>query len=182
MTSRRSRRRPSRTGSRCAPRPSSRASTWRPCSGRRSARWRCRGETTGASGDVVRPMMITGRVPLLLLLAVVAVVLRPEASTVWLWLLVVVVLTGVDLLLAPATGQVGVERLPVGRVRAGQETVSAVRLENLARRRLHLEVRDAWQPSAGARDNRHRLRLGAGERTLLRTALRPVRRGELHAF
>src|SRR4051794_12706762 len=127
-------------------------------------------------------MTITGRVPLLLLLAVVAVLLRPEASTVWLWLLVVLVVTGVDLLLAPATGQVGVERLPVGRVRAGQETVSAVRLENLARRRLHLEVRDAWQPSAGARDNRHRLRLGDGERTLLRTPLRPVRRGELHAF
>src|SRR3954451_5653588 len=141
MTSRRSRRRPSRTGSRCAPRPSSRASTWRACSGRRSARWRCPGETTGPSGDVVRPMTITGRVPLLLLLAVVAVVLRPEASTVWLWLLVVLLLVAADLLLAPATREVAVERLPVGRVRAGHPTVSTVALENAGRRRAHLEVR-----------------------------------------
>jgi len=127
-------------------------------------------------------MAITGRVPLLLLLGVVAVVLRPEASTVWLWLLVVLVLVGADLLLAPATQLVGVERRPVGRVRAGQETVSVVALENLAQRRVHLEVRDAWQPSAGARDNRHRVRLAAGGRTVLETTLRPVRRGELHAF
>jgi len=127
-------------------------------------------------------MTITGRVPLLLLLGVVAVVLRPEASTVWLWLLVVLVLVGADLLLAPATRLVAVERLPVGRVRAGQETVSVVALENHAERRVHLEVRDAWQPSAGARDNRHRVRLGAGGKTLLETMLRPVRRGELHAF
>jgi len=127
-------------------------------------------------------MTITGRVPLLLLLGVVAVVLRPEASTVWLWLLVVLVLVGADLLLAPATQLVGVERRPVGRVRAGQETVSVVALENLAQRRVHLEVRDAWQPSAGARDNRHRVRLAAGGRTVLETTLRPVRRGELHAF
>jgi uncharacterized protein (DUF58 family) len=127
-------------------------------------------------------MTITGRVPLLLLLGVVAVVLRPEASTVWLWLLVVLVLVGADLLLAPSTQQVGVERRPVGRVRAGQATVSVVALENLAPRRVHLEVRDAWQPSAGARDNRHRVRLRAGGRSLLETPLQPVRRGELHAF
>src|SRR3954447_4839560 len=127
-------------------------------------------------------MTITGRVPLLLLLGVAAVVLRPEASTVWLWLLVVLVLVGADLLLAPPTRQVGVGRLPVGRVRAGQATVSVVALENLAQRRVHLQVRDAWQPSAGASDNRHRVRLRGGGRRLLETPLQPVRRGELHAF
>jgi len=127
-------------------------------------------------------MTITGRVPLLLLLGVGAVLLRPEASTVWLWLLAVLVLVGADLLLAPSTDAVVVERLPVGRVRAGQATVSAVAVENQAQRRLHLEVRDAWQPSAGAQDNRHRLRLAAEERALLQTPLRPVRRGELRAF
>jgi uncharacterized protein (DUF58 family) len=125
---------------------------------------------------------ITGRVPLLLLLGVVAVVLRPEFSTVWLWLFVVLLLVAADLLLAPSTRDVVVERLPVGRVRAGQEATSVVALDNDANRRVHLEVRDAWQPSAGARENRHRLRLRAGERALLETPLQPVRRGELHAF
>jgi uncharacterized protein (DUF58 family) len=127
-------------------------------------------------------MTITGRVPLLLLLGVVAVLVRPQTSTVWLWLLVVLLLVAVDLLLAPSTREVVADRVPVGRVRAGQETTSVVALENRARRRVQLQVRDAWQPSAGARDNRHRLRLAAGERALLETPLQPVRRGELHAF
>ena len=41
-------------------------------------------------------MAITGRVPLLLLLGLVAVLLRPGASTVLLWLLVVAVLVGAE--------------------------------------------------------------------------------------
>ena len=45
-------------------------------------------------------MAITGRVPLLLLLGLVAVLLRPEGSTVFLWLLVVLALVGADWLLA----------------------------------------------------------------------------------
>ena len=46
-------------------------------------------------------MVISGRVPLLLLLGVVAVVLRPSGGTVALWLLAVALLVGADLLLAP---------------------------------------------------------------------------------
>jgi uncharacterized protein (DUF58 family) len=125
---------------------------------------------------------ITGRVPLLLLLGVVAVVARPQGSTVWLWLLVVVLLTGLDLLLAPSTDAVTVERLPVGRVRAGTDTVSVLAVENTGGRGVRLLLRDAWQPSAGARDNRHRLRLEPAERVLVETPLRPVRRGELAAL
>ena len=57
-------------------------------------------------------MSITGRVPPLLLLGLVAVLLRPEASTVWLWLFTVLALVGLDVLLAPPVGAVSVERLP----------------------------------------------------------------------
>jgi uncharacterized protein (DUF58 family) len=127
-------------------------------------------------------LTITGRVPLLLLLGVAAVVVRPEASTVWLCLLVVVLLAGLDLMLAPATDTVAVERLPIGRVRAGTDTASVLAVENAGGRGVRLLLRDAWQPSAGARDNRHRLRLGASERVLAETPLRPVRRGELTAL
>jgi uncharacterized protein (DUF58 family) len=126
-------------------------------------------------------MTITGRVPLLLLLGLVAVLLRPAGSTVWSWLLVVAVLVGVDLLLTPAVRSLSVVRLPPGRVRVGHDSVSTIAVENTGTRRASLLVRDAWQPSAGARDNRHRLRLAAGERTLLATSLLPTRRGLLAA-
>src|SRR3954452_3999497 len=101
MTVRRSRRRRSRTACRCVRRRSSRASTSAPCSARPSGRCRCHDEGC--------PVTITGRVPLLLLLGVVAVVLRPEFSTVWLWLFVVLLLVAADLLLATATRDVVVE-------------------------------------------------------------------------
>jgi uncharacterized protein (DUF58 family) len=127
-------------------------------------------------------MAITGRVPLLLLLGLVAVLARPAGSTAWLWLLVVVLLVGLDLLLAPASGSLTVARRPPGRVRAGHETASTVSVENRGSRRANLLVRDAWQPSAGAHGNRHRLRLAAGDQALLSTPLRPTRRGELAAL
>jgi uncharacterized protein (DUF58 family) len=126
-------------------------------------------------------MAVTGRVPLLLLLGLVAVLLRPAGSTVWLWLVVVAALVGVDLLLAPAVRTLSVLRLPPGRVRAGHDAVSTIALENTGARRASVLVRDAWQPSAGASDNRHRLRLSAGERILLTTPLHPTRRGLLAA-
>jgi uncharacterized protein (DUF58 family) len=126
-------------------------------------------------------MTITGRVPLLLLLGVAAVLLRPVGSTVWLWLLVVAALVGLDYLLAPPTGSLTVERLPPGRVRAGHDAVSTLAVENTGSRRASLLVRDAWQPSAGVHDNRHRLRLPAGDRVLLESPLHPTRRGLLAA-
>jgi uncharacterized protein (DUF58 family) len=126
-------------------------------------------------------MSITGRVPPLLLLGLLAVLARPALSTVALWMLAVAALVGVDLLLAPSPRTVTAERLPAGRVRAGHEAASSVAVENNGSRRVSLVVRDAWQPSAGARDNRHRLRLAAGERALLVTPLHPTRRGLLAA-
>jgi uncharacterized protein (DUF58 family) len=127
-------------------------------------------------------MAITGRVPLLLLLGLVAVLLRPGGSTVFLWLPVVLVLVGADVLLAPSPRSLTVERVPPDRVRAGQEATSVVVVGNAGQRRASLLVRDAWQPSAGASANRHRLRLAVGDQAMLTTPLRPVRRGELSAF
>ncbi len=127
-------------------------------------------------------MAITGRVSLLLLLGLVAVLARPDGSTVWLWLLVVVLLVGVDLFLAPPLRWFSVERLPAGRIRAGHHATSTLAVGNTGSRRASLLVRDAWQPSAGAQGNRHRLHLPPGERVLLATPLLPARRGELSAL
>lgn len=126
-------------------------------------------------------MTISGRVPLLLVLGVGAVVLRPSGSTVWLWLLGVIVLVAADLLLATPPGRVGLHRRPIGTVRLGDPAESALVVANETSRALRLEVRDAWQPSAGATGNRARLRLSAGDRHVLRTPLLPTRRGDLRA-
>ena len=63
----------------------------------------------------------------------------------------------------------------------GEATCTEVVARNPGRRRLRLLVRDAWQPSAGAGDDRHRLDLAPGAAALVRTTLRPGRRGDLRA-
>jgi uncharacterized protein (DUF58 family) len=125
-------------------------------------------------------MVLRGRTPLLLLLGLLPVVLRPQMGTVWLWLLAVALLVALDWLLAPPPGSLTLARAPVAQVRVGEpaETLLAV----TAGRRVVAVVRDAWQPTAGATGNRHRVRLAAGGRTVLRTALLPRRRGDLRTL
>jgi len=126
-------------------------------------------------------MALTGRVPLLLLLGLVPVVLRPSASTVWLWLGVVLVVLVGDLLLAGRPADVALVRREPGQVALGDGTSTALELTNSGRRRVDALVRDAWQPTAGATGNRHRVRLAPGERTVVTVPLLPVRRGDLRA-
>ncbi len=111
-------------------------------------------------------MALTGRFPLLLLLGMAAVVLRPEVSTAFLWLVVVLLVAGLDVLLAPRPTALAVQRRPVGTVRLGHPAESVLALANESRRTVRGVVRDAWQPTAGATDNRHRVRLDAGDRVL----------------
>ncbi len=127
-------------------------------------------------------MVITGRVPLLLLLGLLPVVARPSPSTVWLWLVVVSLVVAADLLLAPGPATLTVARDPVGAVRLGHPAASVLRVGNPGKRRVRALVRDAWQPSAGATGNRHRVDLASGDRTTLTTPLLPRRRGDLPAL
>jgi len=126
-------------------------------------------------------MTITGRVPLLVLLGFAAVLVRPAGSTVWLWLVLVLVLGGADLLLAPRPASLGLTRRPVGTVRQHEPAQSLLVVDNTSTRTVRGVVRDAWQPSAGATANRHRIRLGPGDRAALVTPLLPRRRGDLRA-
>ena len=80
-------------------------------------------------------MSISGRVPLLLLLGVVPVVLRPSNGTVWLWVLAVALLVGLDLLLAPSPAALAVERAEVGSVRLGHPTETRLTITNRGSRR-----------------------------------------------
>ncbi len=126
-------------------------------------------------------MAISGRVPLLLVLGLVAVLLRPQGSTVALWLLAVVLVVALDLALAPSPRGAGLLRGKPGTVRLGDPATSALTVTNRGTRSLALQVRDAWQPSAGARDNRFKLRLAPEDRQVLHTPLLPRRRGDLRA-
>ena len=126
-------------------------------------------------------MTITGRLPLLLLLGIGLVVVRPSGDTVLLYLVVVALMVALDTVLAAPPGDVTVSREASARGRVGDHLTSTLFLHNTTRRRLRLLVRDAWQPSAGAHDNRHRLRLGPDDRTRVTTPLTPRRRGLLRA-
>ncbi len=124
-------------------------------------------------------MAITWRVPVLVLLGIAPLLLRPAPSTAWAWVGLVALLVGVDVLLAPARSTLSVVRRDVGRVRQGEETSTT--LQVTARRRVRGMLRDAWQPSAGATGNRHRLHLRPGAQQELTSTLRPTRRGDLRA-
>jgi uncharacterized protein (DUF58 family) len=122
---------------------------------------------------------LTWRTPLLLLVSVVAVLVRPQAGTVWTILGVVVLLVLADRSLAPKVSALRFSRTPTAATRLGEDAVTTLVVENAGRRAVSGILRDAWQPRAGAAANRHRLRLPAGERARLVTPLHPVRRGDL---
>lgn len=126
-------------------------------------------------------MVISGRVPLLLFLGMIPVVLIPALSTVGLWFLVVLLMCLVDWLLAPRPASLSFARGLVGSVRLGHPTESVVVADNHSGHRVRALVRDSWQPTAGASDNRHRILLAPGDRARLRTPLLPRRRGDLRA-
>jgi uncharacterized protein (DUF58 family) len=123
-------------------------------------------------------MILTGRVPLVLLLGIAALAVRPSAGTAVWWVVAVVVLVAVDLVLAPRPSSLEVTRRPVGQVRQSETTSAELVVANRGRRRMRGLLRDAWQPSAGASANRHRLDLAAGRQAVLRTPLTPTRRGD----
>ena len=126
-------------------------------------------------------MALTWRVPVLLLLGLPLVLLRPAGSTAAAWLLVTLLLVGLDLVLAPRTTALDVVRRPSPRVRVGDPGSTTLVVTHTGGRRLRGRLRDAWQPSAGATGERHGLSLGAGESRALTTDLRPTRRGDLRA-
>ncbi|WP_121256676.1 DUF58 domain-containing protein [Nocardioides ferulae] len=126
-------------------------------------------------------MAITGRVPVLVLLGIGPLLLFPSFATAWVWLLTVAALVGLDVALAPRPQRLEVARRPTQAVRVGTPAASELVVENPTDRPLRGTLRDAWQPTAGASGNRHRVVLAAGDRVRLRTPLLPHRRGDLRA-
>src|SRR5690606_35070430 len=97
------------------------------------------------------------------------------------WLGVVIAVTALDVALAASPRRVHLERDVPPRVRLGEPVESTLFITNESRRRITGIVRDAWQPSAGARPNRQRVTIPGHERRAITTTLIPVRRGHRRA-
>ncbi|MFC7491505.1 MULTISPECIES: DUF58 domain-containing protein [unclassified Knoellia] len=126
-------------------------------------------------------MALTSRALWLVLLGIVPVVLRPTASTVWLWLLLCAVVIAVDVILAPSPRSMKLDRSAPTTVRLGESVSTSLLVTNPGSRTARGLLRDAWPPSAGAELTRHPLRLPGGERARFTTTLTPTRRGDRDA-
>lgn len=129
-------------------------------------------------------MLITGRVPLLVLVGAVPVVVLgaalPDAAVAVLlsWLALVVLLIVVDVAAAASPRAVAFERRSPDSVRLGEPAEAVLLVTSAGRRRIRGALRDAWQPSTGASPSRWPLDLPAGERRAFGATLVPTRRGE----
>ncbi|WP_436326561.1 DUF58 domain-containing protein [Brevibacterium sp. FAM 27836] len=124
---------------------------------------------------------MTARLFLLTLLGLVPILLVPT-WTMGLIVIGVLIIVGVlDFFLVPRIHDLRLQRTPGPLVRLGAGTHSTLTLINDSPRRLRLDVRDAWAPSAGAVRTRSHHDLAPGEEAEVRTALLPVRRGALPA-
>ena len=132
-------------------------------------------------------MYLTGRTPLLVAVGTVPVVLLSLAGVdAWLavagWLAVCVIAVLADAALAPDPRRVSVERRMPRRVLLGEPAVAEVGLRNTGSRTLRGRFRDAWQPTAGAPDERVPVVIPPGDggfaepRHLLQALLRSVQR------
>ncbi|MCR2816143.1 DUF58 domain-containing protein [Microbacterium jiangjiandongii] len=131
-------------------------------------------------------MYVTGRLPALVALGVVPVVLLGSAGIApWpvagLWLLLCALAAGVDAAVAPDPRLLQLTRTGPTRARLGERVDTALVVHNGGPRRLRGQLRDAWQPTAGAPERRARLDIPAGERRTIPMPLRPRRRGELRS-
>lgn len=126
-------------------------------------------------------MAITWRAVVLTAAGALPVLLVPVPGTVLAWAVLVVLVCAVDTVLAASPRAVAIRREAIGSVRLYEPARSRLTLTHTGARRLRAVVRDAWQPSAHAVANRHRIALPPGEARRLDTPLRPTRRGDLHA-
>ena len=121
---------------------------------------------------------LTPRAALVALLALPVIVLWPQWWVLLvlaaLWALVVLA----DAVLAAAPTSIRVRRESPTQVRLGSTVAGRLLLTNTSSRPASLEVRDAWNPTAGLDAQRSAVRLPARERRAIPQSFTPTRRGE----
>lgn len=123
-------------------------------------------------------MAVTGRAVVLLALGLIVALLQPTMTAVRWWWVVVVVLVAADVVFAPSPAVLTGVRENTPPIRTGESTHTDLQVHNRGTRAVRALIRDAWQPSAGAGTNRHRIALRPGDSATLRTSLTPTRRGD----
>lgn len=121
---------------------------------------------------------ITPRAALVALLGLPVLVLWPAWWTVLLVLLAWLLVVLGDAFLAPSPRQLAVHRDAPGQVRLGGEAGGRLLVTNPTQRPADLEIRDAWNPTAGLDHQRSVLRVPPRERRAVSQVYRPTRRGE----
>ena len=121
---------------------------------------------------------LTPRAALVALLALPVIVLWPR----W-WVLLVLLALWAIVVLADARAAAAPRRILVRReaptqVRLGGTVTGRLLLTNPTSRRARLEVRDAWNPTAGLASQHSRLTVPAQERRAIAQSFTPTRRGE----
>nr|WP_218649012.1 DUF58 domain-containing protein [Paenarthrobacter nitroguajacolicus] len=116
---------------------------------------------------------------MLALLGLVPLVVFPAWSTVLFVAVGLLLLLVADLVVAASPARLALERRQPGNVTLEGETDSVVTVTNGTRRKLRAEVRDTWQPSAGAVNAAQSLVVPSGERRRMTVTLVPRRRGDL---
>lgn len=128
-------------------------------------------------------MALTGRLGVLALFGVLVVgLVVPSWTGIWLVAAVLVALVLVDLVLAGGVRGLAFSRASDTSVRLGESTEVTLTVGNAGRRAVRGVLRDAWPPSAGAEEDRHKVAIPAGERRNFVTRLWPTRRGDRPAF
>lgn len=123
-------------------------------------------------------MFITGWAVALVALGAIPAAMTQDRNVAWLWLAGVAALVLIDVWTAPSPGKLGAKRRVPASVRLTESTSARLDVINLGKRRMRGAVRDAWQPSAGAADTRHKFSLAGGETESFTTRLTPTRRGD----
>ncbi len=131
-------------------------------------------------------MALTGWFVLLVALGAVPVValstVAPAGLVLLGWLTLCAVLASLDLALAASPRALRLQRQTDARVRLTETARATLLITNPSRRVLRGRLRDAWEPSAGARPSRHAVVVPPGERRAVVTELTPWRRGERRAL
>jgi len=126
-------------------------------------------------------MVVTGRAALIASLGVPFVALAmPSWVGIGVVLAVLVLLVVTDIVLAGSPRKLRFTRDGDTSVRLGQQATITLLVANPGRR-VRGWLRDAWPPSAGVIDARHKLDLAGGERRRLTIRLVPTRRGDRQA-
>lgn len=126
-------------------------------------------------------MVITGRAVGVSTALAFVTVLRPQWSTLSIYVIVVVLVLSIDVLRAAAPSTLTLERDGDSAVRVGEEASVGLRLTNRSARRFSGAVRDAWPPSSPTSPRAATVAIASGDRRALTTKVTPSRRGRCRA-